>query len=87
MRQFTKSPIKAETSAEMTARHYQEELEALKNIRKQVQALVDSIEDLHEAAYEEMELGALYEDALDALHYWPTNILRLEGSMDVYNGQ
>ena len=87
MRQFTKSPIKAETDAEMTARHYREELALLKNIRGQVQGFVDNIEELHDAAYEEMELGALYEEALEVLRGWSTNLMRLEGSMDVYDGQ
>lgn len=87
MRQFTKTPIKAETDAEMTARHYAEERILLQTIQRQVRELVDNIEMLHDAAYETMELGALYEEALDVLQAWPSNYSRLKSEMIKYNGQ
>ena len=87
MRKFTKKPIQAETDAEMTSRHYTEEQVLLQTIQRQVRELVDNIEMLHDAAYETMELGALYEEALDVLQDWPSNYSRLKSEMIKYNGQ
>lgn len=87
MRQFTKSPIKAETDAEMTARHYREERILLQTIQRQVRELVDNIEEVHEVAYSTMELSPLYQAALDTLQDWPSNFSRLKSEMIKYNGQ
>ena len=86
MKRIVNKPIKAETDAEMTARHYQEERVLLQTIQRQTRELVDNIEMLHDAAYETMELGALYEGALDVLQDWPSNFSRLNSEMIKYNG-
>ena len=67
------SKISAETDAEMTERHIKEEMNLLSNIRDQIRNLADSLEDLHEVAYNTMEVNALYEECLDVLQAWPAN--------------
>ena len=69
--------VRSETNDEMTARHIREEAALLEDIHSQISALVNSIEDLHEVAYETMELPILYQEALDVLQAWPSNKRRL----------
>ena len=87
MKKIVRTPIKAETDAEMTARHYAEERKLLQTIQRQIRELVDNIEMLHDAAYDTMELSPLYQAALDTLQDWPSNYSRLKSEMIKYNGQ
>jgi len=87
MKKIVRTPVKAETDAEMTARHYAEERVLLQTIQRQVRELVDNIEEVHEVAYNTMELSPLYQAALDTLQDWPGNYSRLKSEMIKYNGQ
>ena len=40
--------------------------------------LMDALDELHEHAYETMELGALYEELNECLRSWRTNFKRLD---------
>ena len=87
MRTFTKAPVKAETDAEMTKRHMVQERILLETINRQIRDLVNNIESLSEASYEEMDLPVLYQELLDTLQGWPANIRRLKtrGLEEGYN--
>ena len=73
MKKVVRTSIKAETDAEMTRRHMIEEQTLLQTIQRQLNDLVSNIEDLHEVAYEEMELSGLFKEALDVMQAWPSN--------------
>lgn len=84
-RNFVKKPIHAETDAEMTQRHIREEMSLLINIRDQIKNLVDSLEDLHDVAYNTMEVSTLYQACLDTLQAWPANYRSYVSDANVEN--
>lgn len=64
---ITKRPIKAETDAEMTKRHEKEYAAAKANMIKKLQEMLDFMEMMPGNLFEDMDLGVLYEEVMDAL--------------------
>lgn len=64
---ITRRAIKAETDAEMTKRHEKEYAVAKANMIKKLQEMLDFMEMMPGNLFEDMDLGVLYEEVMDAL--------------------